>query len=408
MPPSRFFPNACKDYDAGNFEIGQQHIITEVHNMIDNITANLKPVQLNGEDGLYLGTAGIAYMFYHLSKISTFQSHSSAFIDNATEYLQPSLAVAQKYACSVKDVPSFLLGNCGIYAIASVIYHVTKNKEQSDYFRNLFYEAGNTCKEIQFLDCGSDELFVGRAGYLCAALWLAKETNTELKLQDLYDICHVMVASGRKYATLHHSDCALMYAYYDVEYVGAAHGLCSILQVLLSVPGYLDANSGDAKHVKSAVDYLLDIQDAEGNFPAAINEVTRKNELLHWCHGAPGIIYLMAKAYLTWTEDKYLQSCKKMGEIVWRKGLLKKGPGLCHGIAGNAYVFLLLYRLTNEQKYLHRANVFAQFMETEDFKRQARVPDNPFSLFEGIAGTVCFLGDLTMPSQAAFPFFNVF
>lgn len=35
----------------------------------------------------------------------------------------------------------------------------------------------------------------------------------------------------------------------------------------------------------------------------------------------------MAKSYLYWKEEKYLQSCIKCGELVWEKGLLKKGPG---------------------------------------------------------------------------------
>ncbi|KAF5280888.1 hypothetical protein FQR65_LT03037 [Abscondita terminalis] len=394
MPPLRYFPNTLKDCGvSNNLEMSEDHVKSEVNNMIDNIVKNLKPVELNAEDGLYLGTAGISYI---------------VFIENAMQYLEPSLVVAQKYASNVKDVPSFLLGNCGIYAIAAVLYNITKKNEQCDYYKQLFYEAGNTCKEMNFLDCGSDELFVGRAGYICAALWLAKETNSEPKFEDLHEICQVIIASGRKYASRHRSNCALMYAYYDVEYLGAAHGICSILQILLSVPGYLDANPSDAKHVKNTVDYLLAVQDAEGNFPTATDGVGKKQHVIHWCHGAPGVIYLMAKAYLIWNEDKYLHSCKKMGEIVWEKGLLKKGPGICHGVAGNGYVFLLLYRLTNDPKYLYRAKVFAQFMESEDFKCQARVPDNPFSLYEGIAGTACFLGDLTMPSQAAFPFFDVF
>jgi hypothetical protein len=40
-----------------------------------------------------------------------------------------------------------------------------------------------------------------------------------------------------------------------------------------------------------------------------------------------GVVYLMAKAYLYWKEDKYLRSCLKCGDLVWIKGLLKKGPG---------------------------------------------------------------------------------
>ena len=41
--------------------------------------------------------------------------------------------------------------------------------------------------------------------------------------------------------------------------------------------------------------------------------------------------------------------------MVWQRGLLKKGYGICHGVAGNAYTFLSLYKATNEEMYLHRA-----------------------------------------------------
>ena len=30
-----------------------------------------------------------------------------------------------------------------------------------------------------------------------------------------------------------------MYSYHDTEYLGAAHGLCAILQMLITVPGYI-------------------------------------------------------------------------------------------------------------------------------------------------------------------------
>ncbi len=82
--------------------------------------------------------------------------------------------------------------------------------------------------------------------------------------------------------------------------------------------------------------------------------------------------------------------------------------GICHGVAGNAYVFLLLYRLTKNEKYIFRAKVFAEFMITPEFKRQARRPDSPYSLYEGLAGALCFLLDLLNPDQAAFPFMDVF
>ncbi len=75
---------------------------------------------------------------------------------------------------------------------------------------------------------------------------------------------------------------------------------------------------------------------------------------------------------------------------------------------GNGYVFLVLHRLTGDEKYLYRARQFAAFMQTEEFKGNSRVPDAPYSLYEGIAGTSCFLADLVNPAEASFPFMEVF
>ncbi|CAH1991314.1 unnamed protein product [Acanthoscelides obtectus] len=246
------------------------------------------------------------------------------------------------------------------------------------------------------------------SGYVLGALWMSKETNTPLPQQEIYDLCKIIVQSGRNYSKRHQLPCPLMYAYYQVEYLGAAHGLCSILQTLISVPGYLEASPTDAADIKRSIDYLLSLQGDEGNFPAATDEIGYQPELVHWCHGAGGTIYLMAKAYLVFKEDKYLQSCVRMADLIWNKGLLKKGPGLCHGVAGNGYTFLLMFRLTGDVKYLYRALEFYNFMNSSDFKNAARTPDNPHSLYEGLAGTACYVADLTHPNTAHFPFSDVF
>lgn len=50
-------------------------------------------------------------------------------------------------------------------------------------------------------------------------------------------------------------------------------------------------------------------------------------------------------------------------------------------------------------------------MQTEEFKANSRVPDAPYSLFEGIAGTACFLSDLISPDDGypgVFPFMDIF
>lgn len=54
-------------------------------------------------------------------------------------------------------------------------------------------------------------------------------------------------------------------------------------------------------------------------------------------------------------EEKYLKEAAECAEVIWHRGLLRKGYGICHGTAGNGYAFLSLYKLTQEKKYLYRA-----------------------------------------------------
>merc|ERR1719206_117052 len=109
-------------------------------------------------------------------------------------------------------------------------------------------------------------------------------------------------------------------------------------------------------------------------------------------------------AHQVWGCDtnKYLDTAKKAGEVIWRRGLLKKGSGLCHGVAGNGYTFLHLYQATGEELWLYRATMFGQWT-TELVRRDQIIPDRPLSLFEGIAGAVYFLHDLQDPNNARFP-----
>jgi hypothetical protein len=44
--------------------------------------------------------------------------------------------------------------------------------------------------------------------------------------------------------------------------------------------------------------------------------------------------------------DSYLSAALRAGELVWQRGLLTKGPGLCHGVAGNAYALAQVYKAT--------------------------------------------------------------
>ena len=139
---------------------------------------------------------------------------------------------------------------------------------------------------------GSDEMAVGRAGYIAGSLWLHqtlgkvkylkyflkyfRDTKYFQPVQSqevLFQLCDVMVESGRKFSRKVSSKSPLMYSYYETQYLGTAHGLTGILQQLLSVPGYFQYNPLAERDVKGAVNFLVNNQTFDGNFPCAMGDI---------------------------------------------------------------------------------------------------------------------------------------
>lgn len=101
-------------------------------------------------------------------------------------------------------------------------------------------------------------------------------------------------------------------------------------------------------------------------------------------------------------DARYLTVAEQSADVVWERGLLKKGCGLCHGISGNGMVFVSLWRTSGDDKWLHRARQFASFAlwwlnatERGEAEVMADVPD---SLYNGRAGCALFLMALLRPA----------
>nr|CAD7200097.1 unnamed protein product [Timema douglasi] len=195
----------------------------------------------------------------------------------------------------------------------------------------------------------------------------------------------------------------LMYRWYGEYYVGAAHGISGILYTLLLAKKYLSRTELDTL-LRPTIDYLQGIRYPSKNFPSSLN--SDSDRLVHWCHGAPGAVYLFTEAYKVFGDDQYMQTALDCGEVVWKRGLLAKGYSICHGVSGNAYTFLHLYQVTGDLKHLHRACQFADWCFTYG-KHQTQIPDRPLSLFEGIAGVIYFLFDIQEPNKAQFPGYSL-
>ena len=55
------------------------------------------------------------------------------------------------------------------------------------------------------------------------------------------------------------------------------------------------ANSELNNLVRPTIDYLQGIHFPSGNFPSSLGN--NSDKLVHWCHGAPGTVFLFAQAY---------------------------------------------------------------------------------------------------------------
>ncbi|KAE9412075.1 hypothetical protein Angca_003868 [Angiostrongylus cantonensis] len=104
-----------------------------------------------------------------------------------------------------------------------------------------------------------------------------------------------------------------------------------------------------------------------------------------------------------------LQAALRCGELIWEKGVLKKGPGICHGVGGNGYALLMLYRASGNEEWLQRARCFGLLLLDKKIRAAQRTPDSPFSLFEGLSGALCFMVDLVPENidRAQFPLYPV-
>jgi hypothetical protein len=193
-------------------------------------------------------------------------------------------------------------------------------------------------------------------------------------------------------------------------YFGAAHGLAGVLYVLLHLPDRC-LHAGVRPLITGALDFLVSIQREDGNFPSSVEPA---DALVHWCHGAPGIIPTLCKAYEVFGDPSYLTAARRAADCVWARGILRKGLGVCHGITGSALSQLSLYRTAGTQRELYRAlrlceatwsprclRVIDESLDPQ--RRRQGTPDYPYSLMEGKAGVLYAYVAMQRPDQSSFP-----
>ena len=295
------------------------------------------------DDGtVYTGSGGLALLYIKLGQYT-----------QAENQLERAL-----YTVSQARV-SFLCGAPGPLTLLAVLRH--KQGAAADLSQIISLAA-----DVTDLSSGlPDELLYGRVGYLYCLLYLRQEIgDSAVPTIIIRKVVEAVLRSGQAMARATKSRSALMFSWHDKVYIGAAHGLAGILTMLLQARHYVTP-AEMAELIRPSVDYVLNMQMESGNFPSSKGKTNtnqgvgrrlmisllsgnEKDRLVHWCHGAPGVCHLLLTAHQVWGEDtdKYILAAKRAGDLVWERGLLKKGPGLCHGVAGNGYTFLHLYQVS--------------------------------------------------------------
>ncbi|XP_077978325.1 lanC-like protein 2 [Glandiceps talaboti] len=392
----REFANNFDDYqgeslvsaDGQLYKDLSTHIQTCVPSMLVGMEEGLKYNSDERDYSIYTGVTGIALLYLHLYKIFD----NEEYLKRAKSYVKTGLHQLHHRR------QTFLCGDAGPLSVGAILYHIEGKEGRS-------MELLNKLKDMQVQVTSPeyglpDEILYGKSGYLYALLFVQKQLGKDIITDELVQkVCNSILASGRSLAREQNCRSPLMYMWHEKYYIGAAHGMSGILYLLMQVdlPGvkeYYDSL------IKPSIDFIDGLKYPSGNYPSSLSN--RSDRLVQWCHGAPGVIYMLLQAYKTFGGDKYLDHAKQCADVIWQRGLLKKGYGICHGTAGNGYAFLALYNVTKDLKDLYRACKFAEWC-TEYGKHGCRTPDRPYSLFEGMAGTIYFLSDMLTPSKARLP-----
>ncbi len=174
-------------------------------------------------------------------------------------------------------------------------------------------------------------------------------------------------------------------------YLGAAHGAVGNIFALLRSTFLKDEERQIVK--KKAVSLLKGTvleSSSEANWPTSLH-YTGKVPLLHWCHGAPGVLMSLSTLLPSGEDPQFDDILIKAGNLVWKAGGLKKGASLCHGTAGSGAALLKLYERTNDDIWLDRARALAMATIEQIEEHKKLYGRYRYSLWTGDVGAALFL-----------------
>uniref|UniRef100_A0A8D2ZSW4 LanC lantibiotic synthetase component C-like 2 (bacterial) n=1 Tax=Scophthalmus maximus TaxID=52904 RepID=A0A8D2ZSW4_SCOMX len=367
--------------------------LSKIKDLLQQMEEGLKTVDPH-DFSTYTGWTGVALLYLQLHRVS----HEASHLQRALDYAKRAMRILNGRKVT------FLCGDAGPLAVGAVVHHKLGNAADSKecLSRLLQLQRSVLSPDAEM----PDELLYGRAGYLYALLYVNKEIGADTVDEGtIAKVVTAILESGKNMSAEQKKTdrCPLLYEWHKKQYIGAAHGLAGIYYTLMQ-PGAKVQSDVLSELVRPSIDYVRHKRFRSGNFPSSLSN--ESDRLVHWCHGAPGVVHLLIMAHKVFKEEKYLKEAAECAEVIWQRGLLRKGYGICHGTAGNGYAFLSLYKITQDKKYLYRACKFAEWC-LDYGTHGCRIPDRPYSLFEGMAGAIHYLSEMDSPEASCFPAFEL-
>ena len=428
---NRFVPN--------NYEVKKENIpivINEIKNNINLITNTLNKYyppnsqykidsksKKKVDFSIYTGTGGNMYLYWRKYIYDNKSNESLLQFEKAyTTNLHIFNQLVIEYPDSFSDCNSFFMSQAGIFTMGCILYTIKNDKNAfNESLKNLL-----SLLNVSLNEESEDELLYGSAGYLYSLLLVKTESNL---ISNSIEIDQAIVAVAL--ALIDHGlsskekleGLCLLFPFPKTKkkyslYLGAAHGIIGVLyEILCAVKLFKDKfNSETLNTIKSSIDYIATLQFPTGNFPSSVDG--DKDDKVHFCHGPIGAIHLFALSAEIFNEQMYLVPMEKCAQSIWERGLLLKGNCICHGISGSVYGMYKLYQVTKKEEYLIKAMMLAKgtydpyvqnkVIVTADPQRKVvGIPDTPYSLMEGMGGTLVMYYDL-IGGNMRFPGYEIY
>jgi lantibiotic modifying enzyme len=327
---------------------------------------------------IYTGLGGNVYLYWLLNEMTGLET----FRESALSWLKICLLrVAES------KPPTFLCGPAGLFTLAVALHH--EPKKHLDLLLSLRSEA------VKLDSC---ELLYGTAGYLVCLIFLQRHVKIPKRYQEVLaktitKVGNKILERGRQYQSKDKNkdkNKPLMWTWHKKPYLGGAHGVAGILYVLL-------AAGIQSSELWKTVDWLHTQQLASKNYPSQAQSQSRSksqkeasDELVQFCHGAPGVGLLFLRCYEVTQKRKYLKWAEECGEVVQERGFLTKGISLCHGSCGNAWFLALLFRATGDTKWQDLLYKFANQLAHTSQEHLWKQADQPLCMANGLAGALSF------------------